>query len=206
MSSYLSDAQSDAQDTANHFFDEILESFMDHDGKASDDLNNDYSDSYHHENHVDKDYNLQEAAELLDELSEYEETDSGLWQGLEPRRAITCMAAYTYGNAVYQNFVKLIEEINDDTDLCNLYDEYTGIEDTVQAEYDEAEETHDAEEQENEETHDQEQEDLPKDEQTAYERAEFQEPFDVDEEVEKRQEACKEEIKKRMEQIISDYA
>lgn len=203
MSSYLSDARSDAQDTANHFFDEILESFMDNDGKASDDLNNDYSDSYHHENHVDRDYSLTEAAELLDELNEYEETDSGLWHGLEPRRAVCAQAAYTYGNAVYQLFTQLIEEINDDTDLCSLFDEYNSIEDTVQEEWDEAEETHneevDRDEEEYEELH-------AEDDAPPFERPEFQEPFDIDEETEKRQEACKEEIKKRMEEIIKNYA
>lgn len=111
---YREDARADAVSTVENYEDEIVEMLAD-DGKASDDLLNDYGsgDSYHHESHVDKFYDLTEAAELLDELSDYEETDSGLWQGLEPRRAIAAQAAYTYGNAVYSFFSDLIGEIND---------------------------------------------------------------------------------------------
>lgn len=52
-------------------------------GEASDDLLNDYpnGDSYHHESHVDRSYSVTEAAEILDAYSDYEETDSGLWEG-----------------------------------------------------------------------------------------------------------------------------
>jgi hypothetical protein len=43
------------------------------------DLFNDYpgADSYHHETHVDKAYNLTDAASLLEQLSQYEETETG---------------------------------------------------------------------------------------------------------------------------------
>lgn len=123
--SYRQDAASDAAETVHNFEDEILEQLLDK-GEASDDLLNDYpnGDSWHHECHVDKDYSLQEAAELLDDLSEHEETDSGLWEGLEPRRAIAAQAAYTYGNAVYSEWRDLIEKINDEAgNIISDYDE-----------------------------------------------------------------------------------
>jgi len=123
--SYRQDAASDAAETIRNFEDEILEQLLDK-GEASDDLLNDYpnGDSWHHERHVDKDYNLQEAGELFNDLSDYEETDSGLWEGLEPRRAIAVQAAYTYGNAVYSEWRDLIEKINDEAgDIIEEYDE-----------------------------------------------------------------------------------
>lgn len=112
---YRKEAEEDAKDTVENFIDEIVEMLVDK-GEASDDLLNDYpnGDSYHHEHHTDKDYDLRESADLLDQLSDYEEDDEGLWQGLEPRRAIAAQAAYTYGNAVYSDWRDLIEKINDD--------------------------------------------------------------------------------------------
>lgn len=110
---YLEDAQSDALSTIENFLDETVEQLREK-GEASDDLLNDYSDgdSYHHENHVDKSYTLLESAQILDQLHRYEETDSGLWEGSEPRKAIEIQAAYTYGNAVYNLWRHLIGELN----------------------------------------------------------------------------------------------
>ena len=114
MSDYRQEAKSDAADFVLNFEDEVIEQLIDK-GEASDDFLNDYpgGDSYHHDTHVDKWYDLSDAAEVLDSLSEYEETDRGLWEGLEPREAIGAQAAYTYGNAVYSMATELIEEIND---------------------------------------------------------------------------------------------
>ena len=99
---YVSEAITDAKNMALNFLEDIVESYVDNDGKASTDLFNDYpsGDEYHHEGHVDNEYDLTEAAMLLDQLSNFEETDSGLWEGLEPRKAISAQTAYTYGNAV----------------------------------------------------------------------------------------------------------
>ena len=95
---YLREAADDAADTVRNFADEILEQLLD-DGKASDDLLNDYpgGDAWHHENHVDKWYSLIDAAELIDQLSEFEETDSGLWEGQQPKEAISTCAAFIVG-------------------------------------------------------------------------------------------------------------
>ena len=122
MSDYQ-DAKSDAADFVLNFKDEVLDQLIDK-GEASDDFLNDYpgGDSYHHETHVDKWYSLSEADEVLSSLSDFTETDYGLWQGLEPRDAISAQAAYTYGNAVYSMAVDLIEEINRQADT--IIDEF----------------------------------------------------------------------------------
>lgn len=111
---YWDSAESDAADTVEEFIDEIVEMLIS-DGEASKDLLNDYGrgDSYHHERHVDKDYSLLEAANLLDQLDRFEETDEGLWEGRSPREAVAAQAAYTYGNAVYSMFQDLIGDVND---------------------------------------------------------------------------------------------
>ena len=111
---YRNEASDDAADFCENFIDQIVEQIVEN-GKASDDYNNDYSDgdSYFNESYVDRSYNLKEAAELLDDLDDHEETDSGLWEGQEPRDAISTQAAFTYGNAVASYIHDLIEEIND---------------------------------------------------------------------------------------------
>jgi hypothetical protein len=123
---YNDQAYDDAREMLSHFVDEIASQAQD--GDVSDDLLNDYScgDSYHHENHVDKDYRLQEAAALLDELSADEETDEGLWQGMEPRRAVAAQAAYTYGNAVMRRWRDFVTSLNDT--ILNNDDNFLGTE------------------------------------------------------------------------------
>lgn len=114
MGKYTDEAQAQAWDCASNFVDEMVEQWK-RNGDISDDLNNDYphGDLYHHENHVDNSYDLTEAAAILDKLDEYEETDHGLWDGLEPREAISAQAAYTYGNAVYSMWTDIVKEINE---------------------------------------------------------------------------------------------
>lgn len=112
MGDYLEAAKTDARDAAENFLDEIVDNIVGNEGEISETDISDYSDSYHHETHVDRSYSLKEAAELLDDLDDYEEDDSGLWQGLEPREAISAMAAFTYGNAVASMFRDLMGEVN----------------------------------------------------------------------------------------------
>ncbi len=115
MSNYHQDSQDDARETVLEYIDAIVEQ-LEESGEASDDLYNDYSngDVWHHECHVDRWYSLTEAAELLDQFCDHTETDNGLWEGLKPRQAISCQAAYTYGNAVYSEWTYLISRINDE--------------------------------------------------------------------------------------------
>jgi hypothetical protein len=126
----LRDAQSDADEMIRNFLEEIKDQLLDS-GEASDDALNDYTGgvSYHHEKHVDRSYTLLEAAELLDALGDYEVDDSGLWEGLSPREAISSQAAYTYGNAVYSLWQERIEEINSDDEIQEILGEYNIIED-----------------------------------------------------------------------------
>jgi vacuolar-type H+-ATPase subunit I/STV1 len=140
---YLREAADDAADTVRNFADEILEQLLD-DGKASDDLLNDYpgGDAWHHENHVDKWYSLIDAATLIDQLSEFEETDSGLWEGQQPKEAISTCAAFTYGNAVYNEWRELIEKINEEAE--SIIDEYDDQIADLEAEIDDLETLADA--------------------------------------------------------------
>lgn len=69
---------------------------------------------------TDEWYSLLEAATLLDELSDYEETDSGLWEGMDPRDAIRAMATYTYLNAVSHFIADTLEEIRDNVDINEI--------------------------------------------------------------------------------------
>jgi hypothetical protein len=106
------------------FTDQIVEKFLS-DGTVSDDYNNDYEDGdrYHHESHVDLDYALRDAVSVIEELDEFEETDSGLWEGQDMKQALATCAAYTYGSAVAYYWSKLIAKINDDDQLEQLKEE-----------------------------------------------------------------------------------
>ncbi len=132
---YISEADGDAKSICDEYFDQLLEDYI-NDGECSDDLNNNYGsgDSFFHESFVDKDYDLQESAEILDQLRRYEETDSGLWEGRPPREAIAAQAAYTYGNAVYCLWREIIKEINGDDTLEELREEYEGVEEAMEEE------------------------------------------------------------------------
>lgn len=110
---YLEEAMSDAWETMEEYVDEMVEMWK-NDEPVSNDLNNDYGsgDSYHHETHVDRAYRLKDAVDLLEQLSQYEEDDHGLWQGQQPRTAISTQAAYTYSNAVYAMWSGLVDDLN----------------------------------------------------------------------------------------------
>lgn len=119
--SYDSDARRDAADTVLEFADQIAEQLVEK-REASDDLLNDYpnGDAYHHESHVDRSYDVLEAATVLDELDEHEEDDSGLWEGLGMKEALSACAAYTYGRAVYHHWTNIIADVNMDEDIDDL--------------------------------------------------------------------------------------
>lgn len=120
--------KADAQDIISNYIEEIAKMLID-DGEASTDLYNDYrnmdaniseSDSYGH--------NPSDAIEIIDELSEFEEEDSGLWEGCSDYSEIlNAIAHYTYTNAVYHEIESMIESINDTIDS----DTITKIEDQI---------------------------------------------------------------------------
>lgn len=127
---YAYDARDDAKETVLEFINQVVEQ-LEQGSDASDDLFNDYpdGDAWHNESHVDKDYTLREAAEVLHQLSEHKEDDYGLWESLPPVRAVIAQAAYTYGNAVYAAWRELIDHIN-----C----EYTNLEEPESDDIDDA--------------------------------------------------------------------
>lgn len=111
-----------AWDMVQNFFDEILEQAVTE--PVSNDLYNDYKsgDSYQYENNQ-PDMNLLEAAEVLDALDDYEETDWGLWDRSEPKEAVCTQASYTFGNAVMHHWGEIIKEINEFLDKWEWDDE-----------------------------------------------------------------------------------
>jgi hypothetical protein len=113
--SWTHKAIEDAEDLIKEYFiDEIVQQLIDG-GEISSDMYNDYDngDGIFHETITDRYYHKTDAMELLDELYEHEETDSGIWEGLDWEKVIQVKAAYTYGNAVMSEWNDIIEKIND---------------------------------------------------------------------------------------------
>lgn len=112
---YRQEAEDDAANLVlEYFMDEIVDQLIDK-GEASADINNDYAngDGIFHETIVDRSYHMTEAAELLSQLYEYAEEDAGLWEGeTDIDRIAEIQAAYTYGNAVWDELETLIMNIN----------------------------------------------------------------------------------------------
>jgi len=120
--------KADAQDIISNYIEEIAKMLID-DGEASTDLYNDYNDMDSRISESD-DYwrNPEEAIETIDELSEFEEEDSGLWEGCSDYSEIlNAIAHYTYQNALYHEIESMIENINDTLDS----DTITEIEDQI---------------------------------------------------------------------------
>ena len=112
---YRQEAEDDAANLVlEYFMDEIVDQLIDK-GEASADINNDYDngDGIFHEVITDRSYHMTEAAELLSQLYEYAEEDAGLWEGeTDVDRIAEIQAAYTYGNAVWDELETLIMNIN----------------------------------------------------------------------------------------------
>jgi hypothetical protein len=112
---YRQEAEDDAANLVlEYFMDEIVDQIIDK-GEASADINNDYDngDGIFHETIVDRSYHLTDAAELLSQLYRHAEEDTGLWEGeTDVDRIAEIQAAYTYGNAVWDEFDTLITNIN----------------------------------------------------------------------------------------------
>ena len=72
---------------------------------------------------------LVEAAQLLAELSQYKETDRGLWKGMEPADAVCSQAYWTYRSAVQSEIQDYVKKAYLDTAVTkavsSLYEEDT---------------------------------------------------------------------------------
>jgi hypothetical protein len=126
------EALEDAWDMVDNFFDEILEQAIVE--PVSNDLFNDYEsgDSYHCENNQPSLHNLVEAAEILDQLDDYEESDWGLWESYtDPKEAVCIQASYTVANAVMHYWGEIIKEINEFLDMWEWNDDAERKEDVT---------------------------------------------------------------------------
>lgn len=120
--------KADAQNIISNYIEEIAEMLI-NDGEASTDLYNDYRNMDSRISESD-DYwrSPEEAIETIDELSEFEEEDGGLWdRSSDYRDILNAIAHYTYTNALYNEIESMIESINDIIDS----DTITEIEDQI---------------------------------------------------------------------------
>lgn len=60
-------------------------------------------------------FNTQEAAEILSQLSDHLETDSGLWDRQEPEEALSSQAGWTMRNAANHWADHILQEISEET-------------------------------------------------------------------------------------------
>lgn len=119
MGSPRQEADSDSLDAIEHFLDEIVENVILELGVGFQKDISDFDGDYLHENVTDRSYRPREAVDILEDLHEFEETDSGLWEGAEDwRRILETIAAYTYSNAVASMFSSNME---------NLESEFSGF-------------------------------------------------------------------------------
>lgn len=95
FSNYSEAVREDAQDFLDEYFDGFLSEIKDGVRYASGLIDD---DGKLHE-HLDQSLDLRESVDIL-EGSDNVETDSGLWEGLEPMRAIETQAFYTYKSDV----------------------------------------------------------------------------------------------------------
>lgn len=119
ITNYQQEAEEDAANLIlEYFMNEIVDQIIDQ-GEASADINNDYynGDGIFHEVIIDRPYSLDEAAELLSQLYRHTEEDHGLWEGEDDiDRIAEIKAAFTYGNAVWDELDDLITDINNEVD------------------------------------------------------------------------------------------
>ena len=116
---YRANADYDAREFIDNFTEEIIEELEAMMSNPMGVIDRDRAQTWLHEYITDREYDLLSAAQLLDQLSEHCESDSGLWQGQEPRDAISTQAAFTYRNAVYSIVRSYLE---------NIVSEYQGFE------------------------------------------------------------------------------
>jgi hypothetical protein len=102
----------------DYLLDEIIEQLME-DGEFDEDIIN----SAFHETIIDLSYDNKEAIDLISDLYEYEETDSGLWEGLDWDQVLSSKAARTYGNAVYEKATEILNTIREKIDMNELDEE-----------------------------------------------------------------------------------
>ncbi len=125
--SYLNQAKYAAQEMGIQFAEPIAEAWIE--GRVFYPFDCEALDNYHHEKHVSQDFTLLQAAMVLEELKEYEETDEGLWHGLKAKDAISAQAAYTYAATVLAMMEVMLEGLRDDPQIDRFLEkeDYSGL-------------------------------------------------------------------------------
>lgn len=124
VENFKAKAMDDALDCIDEHSEAIAESLLENNCEADDDPET-YDQYVRHENWQQHDYGLIEAAHLLDQLEEHEESDTGLWEGADGvREILSSMAAFTYCNACTDLFRRFIKDLNNDSVLEELNAEY----------------------------------------------------------------------------------
>jgi len=115
MSDYREEAYSDAKSIIEDNMEAVTDAICGPYGKV--DAYRDLPDSAVDEIADSNGYlNPGDAVELLTELDKYEETDSGLWSGLDWRDTLRSIAAFTYRNAVAAFLDEILDAINEAVD------------------------------------------------------------------------------------------
>lgn len=120
-SDYLDQSKTEAVDCLKQFANEIADHLINRGEVYLYDI--DGFDEYHHETHVNRAYNLLEAAILLTELKVFEETDHGLWENLPLETMLDAKAAYTYGNAVFSAMDDILTDLQEDSEIDTLLED-----------------------------------------------------------------------------------
>jgi phage-related protein len=112
--SWVSNAKCIAREAAREIADDILAALAEKGEVDEYSTDHDAADEFIFSGAADQNYSLLEAAQILEDLADWEETDSGLWQGLPPRDAVTAQAAWTLRAASCDFFGKIMAAVNED--------------------------------------------------------------------------------------------
>jgi len=119
VTDWAAEARGTAEVIASEYTDEILEAYIEEGGfrDGRDAINSSglevFRDSAIHEA-CDSSFiygGLVEWAQCIEQLSEHQETDTGLWQGCDAEKTIQAMAFYTFQNAVTDALADILTEI-----------------------------------------------------------------------------------------------
>jgi hypothetical protein len=122
--SYQSEAQENARYILKDFIDEIADDAFEDGEIASDPSDVDGLDRRMSEERGNQSYGLADAAQVLQELSDYEETDEGLWEGQAPEEAICTKACYTFDNAVRNMIDEQFSDWRSNDEITEVLEDY----------------------------------------------------------------------------------
>lgn len=113
MGKYWDEAKREARKIFHYLSDEIVAEIMEEKGPIEKVRIADFPSGDQYAPGDDQNYSLIEAAKSIEELNQFEETDSAYWEGQDIRRAFRTVASLTYRNAVNYFFTGMIDVLND---------------------------------------------------------------------------------------------